>query len=280
MTVMRALAVILWFAGLAASGFAQQAYKSPYSVRFTFSPADLVGDLEGSRGDIKNQSSVKFQSWYADTTKTRYGVWGPPSQHFDPPAGLSKRDAEWMRQRVIAVGLRYQGYRYQHHHIPDWDPPADWPYKQSPLGKQSKGLDCSNYTAFVYNLALGLKPSGATKEQAEMKEVPGPGEGRTTKVTRIEKPESHEDFERALKTGDLLFINRQNTNEVSHVVLWVGRIGQSRNDVPLILDSTGEGRKDEEGNDIPDGVHLRPFTTNSWYFRSASHALRLIPDGK
>jgi hypothetical protein len=273
---MKALTILLCL--IAANAFAQQAYKSPYSVRFTFSPKDLISDLEGTRGDPKNQSSIKFQNWYTADTKTRYGVWGPPSQHFDPPAGLSKRDAEWMRQRVIAVGLRYQGYRYQHHHIPDWDPPADWPYKESPSGKQSKGLDCSNYTAFVYNQALGLKPSGATKEQSAMTEVAGPGEGRTTKVQRIEKPEAHADFERTLKTGDLLFINRQGTSDISHVVLWVGKIGKSRGDVPLILDSTGEGRKDEDGNDIPDGVQLRPFTPTSWYCKSASHALRLIPD--
>ena len=54
-----------------------------------------------------------------------------------------------MRQRVIAVALRFQGYHYQHHHVPDWDPPADWPYKESPLGKQSKGVDCSNFTSFA-----------------------------------------------------------------------------------------------------------------------------------
>ena len=274
---MRILAVLLC---LTACGFAQQPYKSPYSVKFTFGAKDLIGDLEGTRGDMKNQSSVKFQSWYVPETKTRYGVWGPPAQHFDPPAGLSKRDAEWMRQRVIAVGLRFQGYRYQHHHVPDWDPPADWPYKESPSGKQSKGLDCSNFTGFVYNQALGFKPSGATKEQSEMTEVPGPGEGRTTKVTRIEKPETHADFERNLKTGDLLFIKGQSSGEVTHVVLWVGKIGKSRGDVPLILDSTGEGRKDEDGKDIPDGVQLRPFTPDSWYCRSASHALRIIPEEK
>lgn len=275
---MRALVAIVCFIGT--TSFAQQAYKAPYGVKFTFSPKDLIGDLEGSRSDIKNESSVKFQSWYSAETKTRYGVWGPPAQHFDPPAGLSKRDAEWMRQRVIAVGPRFKGYRYQHHHVPDWDPPSDWPYKESPSGKQSKGLDCSNFTAFVYNLALGLKPSGATNDQAEMTEVPGPGDGRTSKVLRIEKPATHADFEKTLKTGDLLFIKGRPGGEVTHVVLWVGKIGKSRGDVPLILDSTGEGRKDEDGNEIPDGVNLRPFTPTSWYCQSASHALRLIPDGK
>lgn len=278
MHAMRGLAAIFCF--IAVSGFAQEAYQSPYGVKFTFSPKDLMGDLEGSRGDMKNQSSVKFSHWYAPEMRTRYGVWGPPAQHFGPPPGLAQKDPEWMRQRVIAVGLRFQGYRYQHHHVPDWDPPADWPYKESPSGKQGKGLDCSNFTAFVYNLAFGLKPSGATKAQAEMTEVPGPGENRTSKVLRIEKPETHEDFGHLLKTGDLIFIKGQSSGEVTHVVLWVGKIGTSRADVPLILDSTGEGRKDEDGKDIPDGVQLRPFTATSWYFRSASHALRLIPDEK
>jgi len=50
--------------------------------------------------------------------------------------------------------------------------------------------------------------------------------------------------------------------------------------MPLILDSTGAGRKDANGRSIPDGVWLRPFTENSWYHRSAVHALRLIPDTK
>src|SRR4051794_9722323 len=98
---MRALIAILCF--IAISSFAQQPYKSPYSVKFTFSAKDLIGDLEGARGEIKNESSVKFAAWYSDGTKSRYGVWGPPAQHFGPPPGLAQKDPEWMRQRVIAV---------------------------------------------------------------------------------------------------------------------------------------------------------------------------------
>ena len=83
---MKAVTIILCCMAGVVSG--QEAYKSPYSVKYTFSPKDLIGDLEGSRGEAKNQSSVKLQSWYSAETKSRYGVWGPPSQHFDPPAGL------------------------------------------------------------------------------------------------------------------------------------------------------------------------------------------------
>lgn len=268
---------LIFFAG-ATTLLAQQPYQSPYSVKFTFPEKELTGDLSGPRGDGKKQSSIGYQSWYSADTQKRYGVWGPPAQHFPSPQGAGQKNAEWMRQRVIATALRFQGYRYQHHHIPDWEPPAEWPYKPSPLGHQSKGLDCSNFTAFVYNLALGLKPSGETKAQSEMTEVPGPGSNHTTKVVRIEKPADHADFTKLLTTGDLLFITGQTSGEITHVVLWVGKIGKSKNDVPLIIDSTGEGRKDEDGSAIPDGVQFRPFTPTSWYFRSASHALRLIPE--
>jgi hypothetical protein len=60
----------------------------------------------------------------------------------------------------------------------------------------------------------------------------------------------------------------------------VGKIGHSRDGTPLILDSTGTGAKDSEGNLIPDGINLRPFQRGHWYASSASHVLRILPDGK
>jgi hypothetical protein len=181
-----------------------------------------------------------------------------------------------MEQRIIATALRYRGYRYQHHHIPDWEPPAGWPLGTAALAP-AKGIDCSNFTSFVYNQALGLKPASDIHDQAVLTEVAGPGAGRRTPVTRIERPSGYADFPHLLKTGDLLFIRGKPGGEVTHVVLWVGAIGESRDQVPLILDSTGGHRQDENGVTIPDGVQLRPFTPASWYFRCASHALRLIP---
>ncbi|HEY2573266.1 MAG TPA: NlpC/P60 family protein [Verrucomicrobiaceae bacterium] len=276
---MRWIVFLLSIANLGA--WAEDAYQSPYSVAFTFSESDLMGDFAGGglRGDFKQESSIAFPAWYVSSTQKHYTSWGPPARHFTPPAGLSQKSADWMRQRIIAVALRYRGIHYQHHHIPDWDPPADWPYKSSPLGHQSKGVDCCNFTAFVYNIGLGLKPTGETRDQSALTEVAGPGPGRSSKVTRIEKPETHADFVSTLKTGDLLFVKGQSSGEVTHVVIWVGQIGRSKGQVPLVIDSTGEGRKDENGAPIPDGVQLRPFLPDSWYCRSASHVLRLIPDG-
>jgi cell wall-associated NlpC family hydrolase len=265
---------------LTGAGFAADpVYRSPYRVHFTFSDQELIGDLlKGPRADWKDQSTLPFREWYVPGTR-RLGYWGPPARHYPAPAGLAARKAEWMRERVIATGLRFAGYGYQHHHVPDWEPPADWPADGNAAAPVGKGLDCSNFTAFVYNLALGIKPTGDVQDQAELTAVAGPGPNRTTPVQRIALPQSYADFGRELRVGDLLFIkNRQGA--VSHVVLWVGNVGKSRDGTPLILDSTGEGSTDSEGNKIPAGVNLRPFKQGYWYAASASHALRIVADGK
>lgn len=251
-------------------------YSSPYSVKFTFPLKELTDDLQpGQRGDPHQESTVPFAEWYSLRIRERYGAWGPPARHYPAPARLEGRSVEWKRQRVIAVAIRFQGYGYQHHHVPDWHPPADWPWKETRGGHNGKGVDCSNFTAFAYNLALGLKPTGAVKKQAEQLAVPGPGADRTTRAQQLAKPHSYAELVRALRTGDLLFI-RNKAGEIAHVVLWVGTIGQSPEQVPLILDSHGEGVKDSKGSVIPHGVYLRPFREESWYFRSASHAVRYL----
>ena len=265
---------------LCTSALSAADYKSPYKVEFTFKQEDLMGDLlTGSRGDWKDEASVPYRDWYDPASQKRWHYWGPAAKHFNPPAGMAGKTPEWSRQRVIATGLRFVGYTYQHHHVPDWEPPADWPKDEKQSNPVTKGLDCSNFTAFVYNLALGIKPTGDVQDQASLTEAPGPGPsaGRTIKLKRIELPGKYEDFEKTLFTGDLLFVKNKQ-GEVSHVVLWVGKIGQSPDGLPLILDSTGTGSKDSNGTPIPAGIHLRPFKRGFWYASSASHALRIIPE--
>ncbi len=256
------------------------AYQSPYSVKFTFKEEELTGDLrKGSRADWKDSATVPFREWYAPANQKRWGYWGPGMKHFEAPAGLSSKSPRWQRERVIATGLRYVGYTYQHHHVPDWEPPADWPRYAKQATPSGKGLDCSNFTTFAYNLALGLRPTSDVQDQAAMTETLGPGPGRKSPVQRIELPKSYEDFPRQLLTGDLLFV-KNNAGNISHVVLWVGEIGQSPDGTPLILDSTGTGARDASSATIPDGIYLRPFRANTWYFTQASHVLRIIPEGK
>ncbi len=255
----------------------EPAYQSPYRVAFGSPTAELIPDiLHGDRATPQNQSSVAFADWYTPATKRRYGPWGPPLAHLPVPALSDGKSAEWKRERVIAIGLRYVGLGYQHHHVADWDPPGDWPWKPVVSGHNGKGLDCSNFTTMAYTLALGIKPPSAIEKQATMTVAPLP-DGRSVSVRRIERPASHEAFAAALQTGDLLFM-KNDAGRVSHVVLWVGTIGRSPDGTPLILDSTDMSRKDHRGMPIPRGVQLRPFPPKSWYFRNLTHALRLIPD--
>jgi hypothetical protein len=257
---------------------ATPAYESPYHVKFTWTDEELVPDLlRGPRADGKDHANVPFSEWYDRSNQRRWGYWGPGMKHFPAPALASGKSPRWLRERVLATGLRYVGYGYEHHHVPDWDPPDDWPLPPGLEGPSGKGLDCSNFTGFVYNLALGLLPNTDIGQQALMTEVKGPGPGRSTRVQRIELPKDFDDYPRTLRTADLLFI-KNNRGRVSHVVLWVGSVGRSPKDHPLVLDSTGGAHRDASGEAIPDGIHLRPFTPRSWYFNNASHAIRLIPD--
>jgi cell wall-associated NlpC family hydrolase len=133
---------------------------------------------------------------------------------------------KWKRLRVVAVAERYIGLPYKHHHIPSWDS-GDGP-----------GLDCSNFTAWVYNYGLGIKFTSNIKKQADGSYAPGRRLG------------PNEPFE----PGDLLFIMTKDHSRVSHVVIFV--------DGGRIIDSHGVG------------VKIRDF--KGWYKSSFSHARRII----
>lgn len=273
---MTGLPIVCVAAALGQAASSPEAYKSPYTVKFTHPLHELIGDLEtGARGRVQEEAAVPFHEWYARHNEKKFGVWGPAARHYPPAPGIAEKSLAWKRERLLATALRFQGYGYQHHHVPDWNPPTNWPWKHTAVGHNGKGVDCSNFSAFAYNLAFGIKPSGAVKKQAEELEIPGPGEGRHTRAELIPKPASYADFARTLHTGDLLYV-RNRSGELAHVVIWVGSIGESPDGVPLILDSHGEGVKDSNGVSIPCGIHLRPFHDNSWYHHSASHAHRIL----
>jgi hypothetical protein len=136
----------------------ESTYQSPYSVKFTLPLSELTGDFKtGVRGDPHDEATVPFSEWYSAKIRETKGAWGPAARHYPAPEGLDSRSLEWKRERVIAAALQFKGYGYQHHHIPDWDPPANWPWKETRSGHNGKGVDCSNFTAFAYNYGLGVK---------------------------------------------------------------------------------------------------------------------------
>ncbi|MEW4566798.1 NlpC/P60 family protein [Tautonia sp. JC769] len=252
-----------------------EGYRSPYRVAFSVPAAGLVADLEGTeRGDPRREGSVPFSEWYSRGVFERFGSWGPRARAYPPAPGVEGWPVDRLRERVIAVALRFEGYAYQHHHIPDWDPPPGWRWKSTCAGANGPGVDCSNFTGFVYNQGFGIRLNTDVTRQAGLRFAEGPGRARTP-LERVELPGSYGDRLAALRTGDLLFV-RNRAGSISHVVLWVGPIGRSPDGEPLVLDSHGEDTRDSNGELIPCGVRLRPFREDSWYNRSASHALRVF----
>lgn len=251
-------------------------YRSPYSVEFSVPVEELIGDLiRTERGDPRLEATIPSEHWYSRETRERDGSWGPHPREYPAVRGLEAWPVERLRERVIAAALRFQGYEYQHHHIPDWNPPADWPWSRVAAGHNGRGVDCSNFTGFVYNQGFGVHLNTDVSKQAEESIARGPGAGRGTRLERIELPADYQARVDTLRTGDLLFI-RSDKGHISHVVLWVGPIGRSPDGLPLILDSHGSDVVDSNGVHIPAGVHLRPFRERSWYDHSADHALRVF----
>jgi cell wall-associated NlpC family hydrolase len=263
-------------ASLAAAEDLHVVRDSGYSLHFNYSADELIGDLRHTeRGDPHRQSHTPHRHWYSHHIRRTMGAWGPGARTYASLADLDDRPLEWRRERVIATASRFLGYAYQHHHIPDWDPPAHWPWKPCCAGHNGKGVDCSNFTSFVYNQGFGIKFSSGIKEQSRIHTAIEGGDERIG-VKTVELPASYAERKKILRTGDLLYIRHNQESHVSHVILWIGDIGHSPSGVPLIMDSHGGEVVNDEGHHIPCGIHLRPFREGEWYDRCASHAHRVF----
>lgn len=276
-----AACILITLAGLittSATRAVNAEYSSPYSLDFEQSREELMApDSEPPRNDWRLESRVPYEEWYTGRTRKQWGAWGPAPRHYPPVRGLESRSVAWKRARVLAVAAKYIGLPYQHHHIPDWEPPPDWPWKQVAYGRNSKGVDCSDFTSWIYNYGLGIKLSTGVVQQANATEIAGPGGDGSLQLETIRDTNGFDDLVRKLKTGDLLYI-KNNGGKLAHVIMWVGSHGKSPDNAPLIIDCTGPEHKDCNGNTIPIGVQLRPFLPNTWYYKSFSHAHRIIQE--
>lgn len=155
-----------------------------YGFPFTCNTASLSADF--AERDAAPQTDTPPSEWYRQGNgRFLNGGWGPraaalPGVVVPPDAGCDA--ATWKRERVVSAALHYlnvpgnpQGLQYRHHHIPAWDPPVSTAKNAEPsadIDGQSpetwgpgRGLDCSNFTAWVYNYGLGLKFSGDVGKQ-------------------------------------------------------------------------------------------------------------------
>jgi cell wall-associated NlpC family hydrolase len=254
-------------------------YKSPYALALRVPQHELLFDAAGPRGTVAAESALPPHEWYGQHVRKEFGSWGAPARQFDCPAGVWEKPVAWRRERVVAAAARFIGYEYQHHHIPDWDPPDEWPWKQCCGARHGKGMDCSNFSGWNYNWAFGIHLNTGIHEQAEQaKARSAHGELHARVIPRPDgKPgEWYDDLVQRLEPGDLLYIRNNKQTHVTHVIMWLGRLATSPDGVPLVIDSTGGRIKDTDGHAIPCGIHLRPFRKGSWYHSSFAHAHRWI----
>jgi cell wall-associated NlpC family hydrolase len=302
-------------------------YQSPYTLKFDFAWEDLVTgfdkppfnkwSMQADKRYFKNPKRWYNYSVYQNIPKgARAGSiqWGPEANQFPVPVApeaARENISNWMRQRLVAVAASMIGYGYRHHHIPDWNPKQSW-YDEAPEKPEfivgdliGQGLDCSDYTAWLYNFGLGISLNTAIEKQATMK-MAQDLLGKSYQVQRVaDATDSLEILQNKLQTGDLLFIagspelskadiqnqlTRPKQLKITHVVMWLGSTGVSPNNVPLITDSHGAEILDSNQKAIPAGIQVRPFnnatqdittpvneSSQSWYFDHFAWALRVIP---
>lgn len=324
-------------------------YQSPYQLAFDFSWADLVAGfdqapfnsstLEGNPDFFHNppQDWFDLKIYQANHDNPLVGspCWGPAPRRYAPPpipSSVQSHVVAWQTQRLIAVAAAMIGYRYHHHHIPDWNPGEDW-YElinnpncsvHSPAIVEyiGQGVDCSDYTSWLYNYGLGIYLNTDTGIQGSMhisktsggdividNKTINDNSGKPYTVRAVADARlEYAQLVQKLQPGDLLYIAgdysltkdgiRQQLEEgtpppITHVVMWVGNVGQSSNGVPLVTDSHGSNVLDEKGKPIPNGIQIRPFNNSgpdagptahtdeyspSWYYNHFLWALRILPD--
>jgi cell wall-associated NlpC family hydrolase len=199
-------------------GAHESTYRSPYRLKFRVPLPELeVGFDEPPWYGPQHEAAIPAEQWYGAHVRRRYGAWGPPARQYPPAPGVRERDATWLQDRVILAASRWIGYPYQHHHIPDWNPPSHWPWHRVAYGRNSKGIDCSNFSSFCYNYALGIKLDTGIRQQAARREVRGPG-GRGVLAIEVVERMPYRDLIRTLQPADLLYI-RNNAGKIAHVIM-------------------------------------------------------------
>ncbi len=133
-----------------------------------------------------------------------YGSYGPCPMTY--PKVIPEQSINrllWMRERIRKVAEKYVGLPYKPHHIPS-------------LG----GLDCSNFTSWIYNFGFGIRFSSNIRRQAE-------------EAGRMLDPAE------PMAEGDLLFIYNEAREQIAHVAIYLNE--------RQVIDSSGIG------------VQIRPF---------------------
>jgi cell wall-associated NlpC family hydrolase/predicted esterase len=124
-----------------------------------------------------------------DTPKSQWDTkWGPAAKTY-PELKIPecvKDPVAFQRQRIVAAAKKFVDLPYMHKHIP-----------------AAGGLDCSNFTSWVYNYSMGIRFPSAVGNQ---------GESAGRRLGPDEK----------LQPGDLLFQTNVEGDSVAHSVIYIG----------------------------------------------------------
>ncbi|HVJ64139.1 MAG TPA: NlpC/P60 family protein [Bdellovibrionota bacterium] len=130
---------------------------------------------------------LPFAEWQAD-----WGAWGPPATRYpqvEVPADFVRVPGaarKWLEARVVSAAQRFLGVPFQKRHVPG-----------------AGGLDCSNFTAWVYNYALGVQVDSNIFKQSE-------NAGRLLGAGESWRP------------GDLIFLLTKDHSRIVHVAIYLG----------------------------------------------------------
>lgn len=202
----------------------------------------------------------------------------------------------WQMQRLLAAATSLIGTPYQHLHIPQFNPAQATPgnFQWSPVsnkkdlqtsqmlinqthqpkipnpyaavyGQPAAGIDCTDFSAYIYNLALGIQMHSGVVNQITFTVNGNPTVGNlvpnavpsatvlnpdgsaitpvffkspTFGLSQINQPNSLTSLTNQLQAGDLLYIGNP-TDGVLHVVVWLGITGtdSAGNTFPLVISS-------------------------------------------
>jgi hypothetical protein len=172
------------------------------------------------------------------------------------------------------------------------------------LGYQDQGIDCTNFTAYAYNAALGIQMNSATAAQASITSATSPDitipaalqpyvQVQVIQVPNDSFAEYNQLVKQVLQPGDILFISpskvtgsASNPQACTHAITWLGPYATDANGVDhnLIVDSTGNAplHVDSSNHVIKPGAEIRPFryaavgASEGWYVNHIDHILRII----
>lgn len=271
----------------------QATYVSPYHYSSVLSDPDLIADFsENPRAltNWQNWSLTAYENWQNfEVIQSLDSTWGPYFKPFKAPEDTLNKSTQWLRERLLAAASVLRNtVPYGHHHMNVWNVP-DTPQWTDAGYEPGYGIDCSDFTHFIYNYGLGIQLKTGVVEQSEMTTAEMHlFDGSIVQVAGERLFDVQTDYEKdfttlvaSLQPGDLLYIRSDPGLErpISHVIMWLGGLATDENGIDqyLITDSHGDVVIDSNGNVIPSGPEIRPFTEHSYYFGSFDHVIRWAP---